>query len=206
MQWEQSAYPDATSCHVRDIHRIVAGSGAAGGDERTIGREWRCCCAAGFTGADADVDAANNCSDPAGYPSDGCVPATPAAECRNALATALDTLNLTDKAGGRLIPALSEVEPRCDLLPTTGPDGWESYISPHGVQCTAVVTRTGAAILGGWSCMAGDAVRDRYILCFFLQRMRYSCFAVRECYRVSRSLACIQPQCDSISSLGRSIL
>jgi len=146
-EWVHSLYPEATACHVRGVEK-------AGG---TFENEWRCCCAEGFVGADADPIAAARPlpgAAPTGYASDGCVPAGPAAQCRDALAAAVLQLN----AGISCCTSATNIHTACDLLPSGAGKEWRASQSPEGVQCTAVMRGTGQTIPGGWSCAAGPPV------------------------------------------------
>ena len=145
-QWVHLAYPDASACHVRDVYPPTTADND--GNRGDPVRGWRCCCATGFTGADGNETSSVDCSNPAGYPSEGCVPTYPALACRTELEKQLEATNAS----------LATVELACDLLPTrssgTTAKTWSPEESVTGVHCTARVVATHQAIPGAWQCTA----------------------------------------------------
>ena len=140
------AYPNASACHVRDVYPPTTADDD--GNRGDPVRDWRCCCAYGFTGADGNETSSVDCSNPAGYPSEGCVPTYPALACRTELEKQLETTSAS----------LATVELACDLLPTrssgTTAKTWSPEESAMGVHCTARVVATHEAIPGAWQCTA----------------------------------------------------
>ena len=154
-QWDNYNFPDASSCHVRDVLPPPTFTDASPDPIKA----WRCCCATGFTGADGNETASRDCSDPSEFPSVGCVPTFPALSCRKTLEdeiTRQHTEGLTNTTVGN-------VELACDLLPTAATANasetqtWSPAKSALGVQCSARVVATQRPIPGSWQCTAADA-------------------------------------------------